>query len=208
MFSFLTHWILMGFQSLDYWSITVLMAVESSLIPFPSEIIIPPAGYLASLGQLNLLGVIVAGVIGSLIGALFNYFLALTAGRAILYSLAESRWGKMLLLSPKKLDRSEAYFNQYGKVATLIGRLLPAIRQLISLPAGLAEMPLGSFIIFTTLGSAIWVTILAVAGYTFGANQTAIMEYYRYFKEITWIVLSVLAIIAIIYFLKKSKRRK
>jgi len=204
----LNQWFLSFFSTLDYTAIIILMAVESSIIPFPSEIVMPPAGYLASQGQLNIFLVILAGVLGSLLGALFNYFLAITLGRSLLYSLAESRWGKLLLLSPKKLQASENFFNQYGRSATLVGRLVPAVRQLISLPAGLARMPLKDFVIFTALGSTIWLTILTILGYAFGANQKIILDYYKYFKEAIWLLFIILALSGFIYFLIKKKHKK
>lgn len=209
MFSTIATWLLSLFSALDYWSIFILMSVESSLIPFPSEIIMPPAGYLASQGQLNIFLVIIAGTLGSLTGALFNYFLADFLGRPLLYALAESRWGKLLLLSPKNLQKSENYFNRYGRVTTFIGRLLPAIRQLISLPAGLARMPLLSFVGFTALGSVIWMTTLTVAGYMLGANQAMIKYYYHYFQTAVWLGLGAVALLLAGWlWFKYTKRRK
>jgi len=204
----MTSWLLTIFSTLNYKTIIILMAVESSLIPFPSEVVMPPAGYLASQGQLDLKLAIVCGVIGSLLGALFNYGLAATLGRVLLESFVNSRWGKLLLLSQKKLNQSEAYFNRYGRAATFWGRLVPAVRQLISLPAGLSRMPLASFVIFTALGSAVWMTILTLAGYYFGANQTAIAGYYHYAQKITWLVLVLLFGWLIIYLFNKKKRRR
>lgn len=160
------------FSGLGYWGIVVLMAIESTILPLPSELIIPPAGYLASLGRLDLFLVIIAGTLGSLIGALINYFLAATLGRAALYGLAKSRFGKLILLSPAKLEKAEQYFLRYGNLATFLGRLLPGTRHLISLPAGLVKMPLPQFMLYTALGAFIWSGILAVMGYTLGANAT------------------------------------
>jgi len=158
------------FHNLNYISITALMTVESSFIPFPSEVVMPPAGWLASQGQLNLFLVIICGTLGSLLGALINYFLARYLGRTILYSLINTPAAKWLFLSQKKLERAEKYFQRYGNVSTLIGRLLPAVRQLISLPAGLAKMNLKNFIIYTVIGAGLWNIILTLLGYWLGAN--------------------------------------
>ncbi len=208
MFLNAAHWLLSLFSSLDYWAIIVLMAIESSLFPLPSELVMPPAGYLASQGQLNFVLVILAGTLGSCLGALFNYFLADTLGRAILYSFADSRWGKLVFLTPKKLEKSENYFNQYGRISTFLGRLVPVIRHLISIPAGLARMPLRDFILFTALGSLIWMTILTTLGYVFGANQDAIIGFYLYYKEISWTIIIIVFIALLAYFFRKHKRRK
>ena len=207
MISATAHWILSLFSALDYWSIIVLMAIESSLFPLPSELVMPPAGYLVSQGQLNMILVIAAGTLGSCLGALFNYFLATTLGRAVLYAFAESRWAKLIMLTPRKLEKSEHYFNDYGRISTFIGRLLPVIRHLISIPAGLSRMPLPEFILFTALGSAIWMTILTVAGYFLGSHQEAIIYYYNYFKEATWIIILLAIVAAGIYFFKKKKHK-
>ena len=133
----MTHYLLALFGGWGYAGIFVLMAVESSLIPFPSEVVIPPAGYLASQGQLNIVLVILAGTVGSLAGAWFNYFLARYLGAPLLNEFAESKTAKLILLTPKKLQKAENYFLAYGRSSTFFGRLIPVIRQLISLPAGL-----------------------------------------------------------------------
>ncbi len=163
---------------LGYLGVMGLMAIESSFIPFPSEIIIPPAAYLASQGQFNIYLVILAGIIGSLIGALVNYYLAYSLGRKVMYSLADSKLSRFLFISSEKLKKSEKYFIKYGGVSTLIGRLVPVIRQLISIPAGFSKMNLTSFAIYTSLGSGIWVIVLAVLGYVFGENQEMFEKYY------------------------------
>ena len=129
-------------NNMNYGSITALMTIESSFIPFPSEVVIPPAAYIASKpdSHLNIFLVVLFGTIGALIGAYINYFLALWLGRPVMYKLADSKLGKLLLLSSEKIKKSEQYFNDHGKVSTFVGRLVPGIRQLISLPAGLARM--------------------------------------------------------------------
>ncbi len=154
-------------NNMNYGSITVLMIIESSFIPFPSEVVIPPAAYIASKpdSKLNIFLVVLFGTIGALIGAYINYFLALWLGRPVLYKLADSKMGKILLLSSEKIIKSEKYFNNHGKISTFIGRLLPGIRQLISIPAGLARMNFVSFTIYTVLGAGLWNIILALIGY-------------------------------------------
>lgn len=189
-------------QSMGYGGIVFLMAIESSFIPFPSEIIIPPAAYLASQGEMNIYLVVLFGVIGSLIGAIVNYALAFYLGRIIIYKIADHRVSKLFLISSAKIKKSEDFFLRYGNVSTLIGRLVPVVRQLISLPAGFAQMNFKSFCFYTTLGSAIWVTILAILGYTFGSNQELLAKYY---KEISWffVILAVL-IVAIIFIRRRN----
>jgi membrane protein DedA with SNARE-associated domain len=193
---------------LGYAGIILLMAVESSFIPFPSEIVIPPAAYLASTGVLNIWLVVLCGIIGSLIGALFNYYLALTLGRTLVYKLVNHRFAKYLLLSENQLKKTEDYFLKYGNVSTFIGRLIPAVRQLISLPAGFAKMKLSNFILYTFLGSGLWNSILAVLGYTLGANKELLAEYYTKSSIIIGSV-SILLLISILLISKyKSRKNK
>ncbi len=153
-------------EHLNYWTITILMTIESSFIPFPSEIVIPPAAYHAATdAALSVPLIILFGTIGAIIGASVNYFLALWIGKPIVYAFADSKLGHMLLLDSSKIRKAEDYFNEHGAVSTFVGRLIPAIRQLISIPAGLAKMPLGKFIGFTALGAGIWNSVLACLGY-------------------------------------------
>jgi membrane protein DedA with SNARE-associated domain len=151
--------------NLNYFTIAFLMTIESSFIPFPSEVVIPFAAYKAAQGNLNIFGVVIAGTFGALLGALFNYYLAKYLGRPLVYKFAGSKVGKLLLLSEEKVANAESYFIKHGKASTFIGRLVPAVRQLISIPAGLAKMNLRDFIIYTTVGAGIWNIILAVIGY-------------------------------------------
>ena len=152
---------------LNYWTITLLMAIESSFIPFPSEVVVPPAAYKAASGNsdLNVYLVALFATIGANIGALINYYLAYFVGRPIVYKFANSRFGHMCLIDEAKVKHAEAYFEQHGALSTFIGRLIPAVRQLISIPAGLAKMKLSTFLLYTTLGAGIWNTILAAIGY-------------------------------------------
>lgn len=151
---------------LNYWTITLLMAIESSFIPFPSEVVVPPAAYKAASGnELNVFLVILFATIGANIGALINYYLAYFVGRPIVYSFANSRFGHMCLISEEKVKQAEEYFDKHGALSTFIGRLIPAVRQLISIPAGLAKIKLSTFLLYTTLGAGIWNAILAAIGY-------------------------------------------
>lgn len=189
---------------MGYGGVIFLMAVESSFLPLPSEVVIPPYAYLASQGKFNLVLIIITGVLGSVIGALVNYFLAMTLGRAVIYAIVRSRWSKLILLDEKKLEQAENYFLKYGNSATFIGRLVPVVRHLISIPAGFSKMYLPTFILYTTLGAAVWVTILALLGYYFGANQEMLEEYYR---EIS-IVGGLLAVVFVSYIFYKQKMKK
>lgn len=190
-------------KNLGYGGIVILMAVESSFIPFPSEIVIPPAAYLAQKGEMSIYLVIVSGIIGSLIGALVNYYLALYLGKPLIHKIAKKDFMKYLLITPAKLETAERYFKENGKISTFIGRLLPAIRQLISLPAGFVKMDMGHFVLYTALGSGLWTTILAILGYQFGAQEELLKKYYAELS-IGMIALAVIIFCYIIY-RKKSK---
>ena len=152
---------------LNYWTITLLMAIDSSFIPFPSEVVVPPAAWKAAAGSggLNVWLVVLFATIGANIGALINYCLAKWLGRPIVYKFANSRFGHMCLIDEAKVKHAEEFFEKHGAVATFIGRLRPAVRQLISIPAGLARMKLTTFLLFTTLGAGIWNAVLAAIGY-------------------------------------------
>lgn len=156
-------------DNLNYWTITILMTIESSFIPFPSEVVVPPAAYKAYHGELNVFLVVVFATIGAEIGAVINYYLAKWLGRPIVYRFAESRWGRMCLLNAAKIENAEHYFQKHGAISTFIGRLVPAVRQLISIPAGLAQMKLHKFLLYTGLGAGVWNIILAALGYFVGA---------------------------------------
>jgi len=166
-------------ENMNYTTITLLMTIESSFIPFPSEIVIPPAAYIASdpESDLNIFLVVLFGTIGALIGAYINYFLALWLGRPIVYKFADSRLGRFFLLSKEKVVKAETYFNNHGKTSTFIGRLIPGIRQLISIPAGLAKMNFLAFSIYTFIGAMIWNIILAALGYLAHGQKDLIDKY-------------------------------
>ncbi|MFW6055638.1 MAG: DedA family protein [Thermodesulfobacteriota bacterium] len=171
MFESVVEWLVQTIGQLGYTGITGLMFLESSFFPFPSEVVIPPAGYLASIQKMNIWLVIAAGTGGSLLGAVFNYWLALKLGRPFLL-----KYGKYLFISEQTLAKADIFFLRHGHISTFIARLLPGIRQYISLPAGLARMNLFIFCLFTSLGAGIWVVILALLGYLFGKNQELINE--------------------------------
>jgi len=151
--------------NLNYFTVALLMVIESSFIPFPSEAVIPFAAYKAAQGELNIFGVVLAGTLGAMGGAYINYYLAKYLGRPLVYKFADSRAGRILLLSKAKVVHAEDYFRRNGKASTFVGRLVPAVRQLISIPAGLAGMNIRDFTIYTAAGAGIWNTILAVIGY-------------------------------------------
>lgn len=163
--------------NLNYFTIGLLMTIESSFIPFPSEVVVPFAAYKAAQGELNFFGVIIAATVGALIGALVNYYLSKYLGRPLVYKFAGSRLGKMLLLSEEKIVHAEQYFIRNGNSSTFIGRLVPAVRQLISIPAGLANMNMRNFILYTTAGAGIWNIILAVIGYYIYEIKDKILPY-------------------------------
>lgn len=153
-------------ENANYLFVFIFMTIESSFIPFPSELVVPPAAYLACTGdEMNIWLVIFFATLGALAGAFINYYLALWIGRPIVYRFANSRIGHACLLDQSKVEKAEAYFDKHGAISTFIGRLIPAIRQLISIPAGLARMNLGVFTLFTTLGAGLWNVILATLGY-------------------------------------------
>lgn len=190
---------------LNYGTIMLLMAIESSFVPLPSELVIPPAAYLALNGHLSLVMIIVVSTIGCVIGALFNYGLSYFLGRKIIYALAESKWARLFFINPAKVEHAEQYFLKNGNSSTFIGRLIPGIRHLISIPAGLSKMKLRSFIIYTALGSLLWNTTLALLSYFL------IDKWKVYFREITWgfIIVGAVFIGYLIYNgIKKNGKKK
>ena len=196
-------------ENMNYFSITVLMTIESSFIPFPSEVVIPPAAFIASKpdSHLNIFLVVLFGTLGALIGAFINYGLAIWLGRPIMYKIADSKFGKLMLLSSEKIQKAEKYFNDHGKTSTFVGRLIPGIRQLISLPAGLARMNLVSFTIYTALGAGIWNTILALLGYI-AHGQADLID--KYSHELSYIILGIIGLVIVFYavkfIIKKAKK--
>jgi membrane protein DedA with SNARE-associated domain len=184
-----------------YLGIFILMTIESSFIPFPSEIVLIPAGYLASKGEMNMGLIMASGLGGSMAGAFINYYLALLLGRKIL-----RRYGKYFFINENAIEKMDNYFEKHGHISTFIGRLIPGIRQLISIPAGLARMNLAVFSIYTALGAGIWAFILVILGYAIGENQELIDTY---LKQITATVLLTLVLLASWYaYMQKQKKVK
>jgi membrane protein DedA with SNARE-associated domain len=198
-FTDITSWYM---DHINYYSITALMAIESSFIPFPSEIVVPPAAYKAAQGELNIFLVIFFATLGAMIGAVFNYYFALWIGRATVYSFAKTRMARMMLIEPKSIRKAEDYFIKNGKISTLIGRLIPAIRQLISIPAGLAKMPMKYFLLYTFIGAAAWNIILALLGYYIPKEMVDL-----YYKEISYVMIG-LGVLFGFYLLYKGFYKK
>ena len=194
----LVSWVVETVSQWGYLGIFAVMFLESSFFPFPSEVIMIPAGYLAYQGEMNIYLAIAVGTFGSLAGALLNYYLAAKYGKNILL-----KYGKYVLLKPQHLEKLESFFQKHGEISTFTGRLIMGVRQYISLPAGLSRMNLPRFILFTTLGALIWVTILAYIGYYLGANQDAVASY---LSSASYGSLVVVALIILIYYIFTKKR--
>lgn len=193
-------------QNMNYYTITLLMTVESSFIPFPSEIVIPPAAYIASKedSNLNIFLVVLFGTLGALFGAYINYALAYYLGRPILHKFADSKLGHLFLLSSVKIQKAEDYFQTHGKTSTFIGRLIPGIRQLISIPAGLSRMNLVSFTLFTFFGAGIWNAILALLGYIAHGEADKINMYSH---EIGYVLMAIVAVAGLFYLLRYLRKK-
>lgn len=189
--------------NLNYFSVALLMAIESTFIPLPSEVVIPFAAYKAGQGDLNVFLVIIAGTIGALCGSLINYTLSYYLGRPIVYKFAGSRVGKFFLLSEEKIVHAEEYFLRNGKTSTFIGRLIPGIRHLISIPAGLAKMKLRDFMLYTFVGAGLWNIILAIVGYYLYEVRDQI---FPYMKEILY-SLGAIFVIYLVYQAWKNRKK-
>lgn len=197
-------------DNLNYWTITLLMAIESSFIPFPSEVVVPPAAYKAAGGNsdLNVYLVVLFATLGANIGALINYYLAYFVGRPIVYKFANSRFGHMCLIDEDKVKHAEAYFEKHGALSTFVGRLIPAVRQLISIPAGLAKMKLSTFLLYTTLGAGIWNGILATIGYSLQSviPEDQLMETVsKYSHELGYVFIG-LGVVIVSYLIYKGRK--
>jgi len=185
--------------NMGYWGIFLLMFLESTFFPFPSEIIMIPAGYLAFKGEMNLYFVVIVGIVGSVAGALFNYYLAMHFGRKFLL-----KYGKYFFIKAETLDKLEAFFRKHGELSTFNGRLIPGIRQLISLPAGLAKMHLLKFSLYSALGAGIWVVVLVILGYLLGSNEALISQYLH-----TATMIALLSVVLItLFYIVRNKRKK
>jgi len=190
------HWLLERFRDMGYPGIVILMAMESSVLPVPSELVMAPAGYLAAKGEMNIAIAIACGVLGSVLGALANYGVALWLGRAVI-----RRAGRYLLLSEKALDRAERFFDRHGEISTLLGRMLPVVRHLISIPAGIARMSLPRFVLFTGLGAFLWCTILATIGYVLGQHEDVLsnVDVQQYVSRALVYLIPALIVTVIVY---------
>ena len=201
------NWLL---NNLTYPNIFLLMLLESTVVPVPSELVVAPAAYHAASGGLNVFLVVLVATIGAAVGASINYVVALYVGRPVVYKFANSKWGKMCLLNQEKVEKSERYFDEHGIVATLTGRLIPGIRHLISIPAGLARMNYWKFLLYTVIGAGVWHSILAALGWYLHAvvpedELDATIEKYNHY-----IVLGIIAIVVLViaYFVVKHYRGK
>ncbi len=201
------NWLL---NNLTYPNIFLLMLLESTVVPVPSELVVAPAAYHAASGGLNVFLVVLVATIGAAVGASINYVVALYVGRPVVYKFANSKWGKMCLLNQEKVEKSERYFDKHGIVATLTGRLIPGIRHLISIPAGLARMNYWKFLLYTVIGAGVWHSILAALGWYLHAvvpedELDATIEKYNHY-----IVLGIIAIVVlgIAYFVIKHYKGK
>lgn len=208
------NWLLPLLNNLNYWTVFLLMFIEGSVIPAPSELIVPPAAYRAAAGELNIFLVVLVATLGALAGSTANYFAAYYLGRPMIYRFANSRLGHLCLLNQQKIEQAEKYFYDHGVVATLTGRLLPGIRQIISIPAGLSKMKFWKFALYTTIGAGIWNCVLATLGWylhSFVPLDQLNSKIEEYNSHIQIIVVAALVLIALIaglmwYFKRKKKK--
>ena len=197
-------------EDLNYFSVTVLMAIESSVFPLPSEIVVPPAAYMAAEGRMSIPLVVLFATLGSVIGASCNYFVSFFVGRPLVYKFANSRVGHVFLLNQEKMEKAEEYFDKRGEIATFLGRLLPGIRHLISIPAGLAKMHYGSFVLYTAIGSAIWNSILCFLGWYLHklVPLSQLNEQVKIYERPIIIGLFGILVVVIVLFVVKAKRHR
>ena len=199
---------------LNYWTVMLFMTIESSFIPFPSEAVVPPAAWKAAVtGDMNVVLVVVFATLGALIGAFINYYLAVWLGRPIVYKFANSRIGHMCLIDEAKVQKAEKYFDEHGAISTFVGRLVPAVRQLISIPAGIARMSLGRFVLSTSLGAGVWNAILAALGYYMASipglhTEEAVMNKVKEYSSEIGIVFIVVAVFIVAYLAYKGLKKK
>jgi membrane protein DedA with SNARE-associated domain len=207
-FSQAVAWITETIFALGYPGIVALMALESSFFPFPSEVVLPPAGYLAAQGRMNAWIALGAGILGSILGAVFNYYVAVRLGRPFLH-----RYGKYFFVKESSLDRAEEYFRTHGEISTFVGRLIPVIRQYISLPAGLARMRLDRFAFYTALGAGIWCAILTWIGWYLGTQAERLgglssEQVHRYVNLALIIMAPAVAVLIIVYVVRHRRRSR
>ncbi len=201
---FIKYLINLYMDNINYPMILFLMTLESTFIPVPSELIVPPAAWKAAQGEMNVLIVILFSTLGCILGALINYFLAKILGRKIIYSLVDTKFAHMLFINRHSMEKSENFFIKYGKSSTFIGRLVPGVRHLISIPAGIAQMNLKDFIFYTAIGSAIWNSTLVVLGYFLYTQQELLKKYYRDISTAALIIF-IIFLFYIIYRVVKNK---
>ena len=208
----LFKWVL---ENLDYWVVTLFMAIESSFIPFPSEVVVPPAAWKAMADDsMNIVLVVCSATLGADAGALINYYLAKWLGRPIVYRFADSRLGHMCLIDRAKVEHAETYFRQHGAASTFFGRLVPAVRQLISIPAGLAGMRIDKFLLYTTLGAGVWNSVLALLGYLIyrftdlKTTEDVYLLASRYSHELGYAILAVALLVVGVLIYKGSKAKR
>ncbi|MBI4420540.1 MAG: DedA family protein [Gemmatimonadetes bacterium] len=201
----IVNWLADTIFRLGYPGIALLMAIESSFIPFPSEVVMPPAGFLAAQGRMNVWLALAAGVAGSIIGALVNYTLAVALGRPLLH-----KYGKYFLVKEASLERAESFFRRHGEISTFVGRLIPVIRQYISLPAGLARMRLSWFIVYTAAGAGTWCAILTYIGWYLGRHADVLRreDVQRYSWQAMLALVPVLALVIGLYVYARRRRRR
>lgn len=199
-------------ENANYLFVFVFMVIESSFIPFPSEVVVPPAAYLATTGSdMNVVMVCLVATAGALVGAFVNYFLALWIGRPLVYKFADSRLGHACLIDRAKVDKAESYFDKHGAISTFIGRLIPAVRQLISIPAGISRMNIGTFAIFTALGALVWNSILCGLGWWLGRTFSRDVlfdkiEQYNSYLSIAGVVLLLIVVLFLTYNAMRHKQ--
>jgi membrane protein DedA with SNARE-associated domain len=200
----LVNWLLQTLREVGYPGIVALMAMESSILPVPAELVMPPAGYWVAKGEMNAWIVLACGTVGSVLGALANYWMAHVLGRAFV-----RRFGRYVLLSERSLDRAERFFADHGEISTLVGRLLPVLRHLISIPAGIARMSVSRFVTFTALGAFAWCAVLTGIGYFLGRHEDALPsheEVQRYVGRVMWIVVPLIVVGVTIYVIRHRRR--
>ncbi|HLP80274.1 MAG TPA: DedA family protein [Acidobacteriota bacterium] len=201
----MVDWLLTTVGAWGYLGIFILMAIESSFIPFPSEVVMIPAGALVAQGQLNFAGAFLSGLLGSLAGAYFNYYFALILGRKTVEHFFK-KYGKFVFVSPQSIQKSEKYFEKHGAITTLVGRLIPVVRQLISLPAGFAKMPMFTFTLFTAIGAGVWCLILMIVGYLLSKNAALIHTYLTQITAVV-VVLCGIGVAIYVYIQRRAKSR-
>ena len=196
----LVQWLVQNILDMGYMGIFLLMMIESSFIPFPSEIVLIPAGYLAQQGEMNMALIFTAALLGSMVGAFINYFLAYFIGRQLLL-----KYGKYIFISNSALEKMERFFQKHGPISTFSGRLIPGIRQLISIPAGLSKMSLLPFSLYTALGAGIWSMVLILLGYILGENEALI---HTYLKQITLGAIVLVIVLVGVYVVRITRKNK